>query len=737
MVEYKNLPPALLRDGLFCVWKYENREGKPTKVPYNPRTGGRAQSTNPATFAPLDTALAVLGQYDGLGVGIFGHVGAIDIDHCIDDCIDDNGELSPLAFDVMDTIKGYTEYSPSGHGLRILFKAAGFQYDKARYYINNQKLGLEIYIAGCTNKFVTVTGNALTPGLEIEEHGEQLAAVLEKYMVRTKTKKTTPASASCGPVELDDVALIEKAKKGRNGEQFAALWAGDTSSYQSQSEADMALCNWLAWWTNKDAARMDRLFRSSGLMREKWDRRQSGSTYGAITIQEAIASCSGGYDPQTYFKRTEESVAANRCNHDIKSSQKNVKAKMAPQKKRIGIDAIAAALQELGISLRYNQLLKEAEVLGLPGCYSCENATNILPIYLMDYLRACGYLGVTQQAVDGCLSCIADQNRYNPIREFLSSGDWDGEDRFPEIYRILGVESIRHQTYITKWFMQCVALGLNDESHPVGADGVLVLQGDQGLAKTSFFRIMSPFPRWFVEGAIIDMSNKDTIITALSGWITELGELDSTLKKEQMSLKAFITRPEDRIRTPYSRNDTRSPRRTSFCGTVNPKEYLKDETGSRRFWTVPVTNVDKKALFALDRDWVKQVWLQTHAMYQADPNGFRLVDEEIRELQADNREFDAPLPYELEIRELLDYSLPVSQWEWWRTGELARLMPGNADAGRVGRALQRIKSEIQNAVTQDTSAHHYLTNVNRLWCGYSETLLPLRHFSVVGEVKVR
>ena len=74
MVEYKNLPPALLRDGLFCVWKYENREGKPTKVPYNPRTGGRAQSTNPATFAPLDTALAVLGQYDGLGVGIFGHV---------------------------------------------------------------------------------------------------------------------------------------------------------------------------------------------------------------------------------------------------------------------------------------------------------------------------------------------------------------------------------------------------------------------------------------------------------------------------------------------------------------------------------------------------------------------------------------------------------------------------------------------------------------------------------------
>ena len=315
MIEVKNLPPALLKNGYFCCWRYEGRDGKRTKVPYNPRTGGRAQSTNPATFAPLDAALKVLesGKYDGLGVGIFGDLGAIDIDHCIDD----NGELSPLAFDVMNMVQGYTEYSPSGRGLRILFKATGFQYDKARYYINNQKLGLEIYIAGCTNKFVTVTGNALTPGLEIEEHGAQLAAVLAKYMVRPQAKKSTLLPASGGAVGLDDQALIDKAKKGRNGAQFAALWSGDIFGYNSRSEADMALCNWLAWWTNKDAGRMDRLFRSSGLMRDKWDRRQSGSTYGAITIQNAIASCSGGYDPQTHFKRKAEKITADTINGPV------------------------------------------------------------------------------------------------------------------------------------------------------------------------------------------------------------------------------------------------------------------------------------------------------------------------------------------------------------------------------------------------------------------------------------
>ena len=83
-------------------------------------------------------------------------------------------------------------------------------------------------------------------------------------------------------------------RKGRNGAAFSALWNGDISAYPSHSEADVALCNILAWWTNCDPARMDRLFRQSGLMREKWDRKQSGTTYGAITIKNAASSTRDG-----------------------------------------------------------------------------------------------------------------------------------------------------------------------------------------------------------------------------------------------------------------------------------------------------------------------------------------------------------------------------------------------------------------------------------------------------------
>lgn len=359
----------------------------------------------------------------------------------------------------------------------------------------------------------------------------------------------------------------------------------------------------------------------------------------------------------------------------------------------VSIETVNAALEDLEISVKYNLLTKDVDISGLPSCYSKDNAVDILPVYLSDYMRSNDFSGVTRPNIDGCLNCIADANRYNPLLDYLSAGVWDGKDRLQEIYRILGVQLPRHQNYIKKWFIQCVALGLrkdDDSERPFGAEGVLVLQGKQGLAKTSFFRIMSPFPRWFVEGAIIDMRDKDSQLKVLRTLIAELGELDGTIKKEQTSLKAFITSAEDRIRKPFGRVETRSVRRTSFCGTVNPKDYLKDDTGSRRWWTVPITHVDKKTLFSLKRSFVNQFWFQIYQLYLEDPNGFRLTDAESRALQNENRAFEQPMKYEIELTELLDFTIPFEHWEWWKTGELAKRISDRADPGQVGKALKRV-----------------------------------------------
>jgi hypothetical protein len=103
------------------------------------------------------------------------------------------------------------------------------------------------------------------------------------------------------PVDLDDQALLDRAMRATNGVKFRTLWAGDTSGYSSASEADAALALLLAFWTGRDVARMDQLFRLSGLMREKWDSRRGESTYGGQTIARAVERCE-----ETYQQRREQ-----------------------------------------------------------------------------------------------------------------------------------------------------------------------------------------------------------------------------------------------------------------------------------------------------------------------------------------------------------------------------------------------------------------------------------------------
>lgn len=285
---YDALPPALRENALFCVWRREPRNGKTTKVPYEAVSGNRAKSNDEATFCDYQTALGVVSAYDGLGIGIFHGICALDIDHCFE-C----GQPSAMAQDIIKTMDAYTELSPSGTGIRILFNASGFHYDKARYYINNQKLGLEAYVTGATNKFVTVTGNVLLDR-DICERGEALKKVLDKYMLRPQKVDSSVAPAKS---YLSDKSVIDRACASANGEKFKRLWSGDVGGYASASEADMALASMLAFWCGGDITQMDRLFRQSGLFREKWDRPQGGSTYGRITLEQAVSGTTEFYTP--------------------------------------------------------------------------------------------------------------------------------------------------------------------------------------------------------------------------------------------------------------------------------------------------------------------------------------------------------------------------------------------------------------------------------------------------------
>lgn len=291
MINTQNIPVSLRQEGRFCCWRYEDRDGRPTKVPYNPLTGYGAKSTDPKTFGTFEQAMFAKDMcgYDGIGIGIFEPFCAIDIDHCIDEY----ATFSDLAAKVMGIMDSYTEISPSGTGLRIIFKAPGIKYDRSAYLINNQKLGIEVYVSGATNRYVTITGHAIGDN-KINDRSEQLQKVLDLFMRREVRQNRTEYIPTPYRMLFSDEVVVKRAGKARNGELFRQLMSGDYSMYQKgngqpdESRADVALCNILAFWCSGDAEQIDRIFRSSGLMRAKWDEMRGAQTYGQLTIRKAI-----------------------------------------------------------------------------------------------------------------------------------------------------------------------------------------------------------------------------------------------------------------------------------------------------------------------------------------------------------------------------------------------------------------------------------------------------------------
>ena len=293
-VNFVNIPDVLKQTASFCVWKLEKRSGRPTKVPYNPRTGAMARTNDPSTFADFNTAMKsyAIGGWDGIGYRVSEGIGAIDIDHCIRE----DGSLNDVAASILGIFPdAYFERSPSGTGLRGFFRLSpDFAYDKTVYYINNRKHGLEVYLPGTTNRFVTVTGDMFRAGT-VERDDDALRNLLDTFMKRSTrvSAKTIEASSY-----LDDDGVIAHALASESGDKFKALYAGNwEEGYDSQSDADMALVSILAFWCGNVEEQIDRIFRTSGLMRDKWDRMTGDRTYGQITIRNAVSTNSEIYTP--------------------------------------------------------------------------------------------------------------------------------------------------------------------------------------------------------------------------------------------------------------------------------------------------------------------------------------------------------------------------------------------------------------------------------------------------------
>lgn len=286
---YEQIPQELKALPNWICWDAvpDEKRGKIKKVPINALTGGGAMSNNPSTWCDFDTAVRASEKHSGIGF-MFGGCPyfGVDIDGKEEELeAYQRGENGNIISEFISTLQSYAEISQSGKGIHIICR--GTLPKRGR-----RKGSVEMYEDG---RFFVMTGNSCSEYEGIAECSDSIKPLHEKYIGggHEPVAKAVPA------VRLDTADQIIKAAAGaKNGGKFVSLYSGRTAGYASQSEADMAFCSMLAFWTGCDADKMDMIFRSSGLMREKWDRAQSGSTYGAITIQKAIADCDKTYSPK-------------------------------------------------------------------------------------------------------------------------------------------------------------------------------------------------------------------------------------------------------------------------------------------------------------------------------------------------------------------------------------------------------------------------------------------------------
>lgn len=693
---YENIPAELKALPRWVCWKFEQRGGKMTKVPYTP-TGRRAKSNDPATWAAFDECRAAheRGRFDGIGFQLDGSgIVGVDIDHARDAA----GNWNTAAADITERLASYAEISPSGEGVHIFIKAV-----KPGNKSKNAAAGVEMYD---TKRFFTVTGNLYREGLNaVQERQEALKGVYFKYLeppqnVTATTGREKHAAVDFAP--LDDAAIIELFESGKaggqksdRGKELQAYWKGMPGLYTDDlSTADLSLCNALAFWTQKDTAQMDRLFRQSGLYlldgrAEKWNTKHNsaGQTYGEMTIAAAVAACKVVYSARNLTGRFNNEPVVKQnfpvCNLEgkpIKTHWQN----------------LAFLLRRWRYEVKYNEISKEVEFY---------RDGKKLAVKYDDFVTEMqgeankSGLGCSRQDTRAMLNLIASKNRYNPFTDYLEScfNQWTAAGGQKVYFNRLCSALVLNTNFtaagrsaflydlLRKWLLQAVKLGYNDGT--MSPQNILIMQAEGGIGKTRFAHwLFKERPALVKSGEKLDPTNKDSVIKLTKYALVELGEIGQTVKAEKIdALKQFFTQNEDEYRAPFDIAVQKHPRRTSFLGTINESDFLIDRTGERRYFVLPLTAIDWQQLERLPP---AMLWGEIYAAAVVDGEPWYLNYDEIKQLNQLNQVFACTTSTEEALFALLDFATPRERWKLWRVSDLSFYLFGDRkQAAKVGKVL--------------------------------------------------
>jgi len=599
--------PCILREQPnWVLYDLDNdKNGKPTKVPYQPSHPSKKARTNkPSTWDTFDQAVASMNGHAGLGCvttkernWVF-----IDWDHVIV-----NGELPVWMQRILEQIRSYAEASPSGTGIHQIVQGtvhAGHKYGC-----------LEMYSEG---RFFTFTGNRLL------SHPTTIEAVNVDWLYRLLTAR------------VFDFTRNPKLK---------AFLNGDITGYPSPSEADMGFCSQLAG-LGLAAEDIDRLVRLSELYRDKWDEKHGAQTYGEMTIQKVLES-----------QRNKPVIA---CSVAVGSGEQ---WRTALLKNKTGTikPLLANVLLVLRNDPKYQGLVSYNE-LALTTVIQRQTPWGSKPGAIWTDFDDSQFAALLQQ--DGiavntriaaeAVGTIAQETPFHPVRTYLRLRVWDGKQRVDSWLSVyLGAEANDYTHAVGRcWLISAIARAMIPG---VQVDHLLLLLGIQGSGKSSGLRAL--FGADFFSDRLSPLGSKDSYVELQGVWCVELSELSAMRRSEIEATKSFLTARVDHVRLPYARRAQALPRQCVFCGTSNDQNPFSDPTGSRRFWPVRTGKIDIPAL-TRDRD---QLWAEAVALFDAGEKWWFESPELIRTAAREADEHYAPGVWDDQILDWCEH--PTSRFK--------------------------------------------------------------------------
>ena len=618
--------------------------------------------TKEDTWLDLETAQKNFsGQFLNI---ILKNLTVVDFDHVLDEQGDFKSDKAKAWYDLLTRTACFCELSLSKHGLHIFMRptqALNNQFsividDNIKIEVfsyNDEKIGKKLNITGwcykCESKAPIIVG---------ADADLYLGLLHSDYIKQTEKQKA-----------------LEKAERKQKKEQrakFAEIERALTYiNYDISSDLEtIDIIDAL-----KSVGAPQDIYRqwSGGKNIELWEEGKADLEKPYIDSEKVIFDIAKehGYEPKIQWKLWIE---------EGNKEYPNAKA----------ITNIEVLLKWLKWDVKFNDVTKRQDIF-IHG----EKQKGLIEDYSLELLEKATQNGLktNEDFILKSLATLARRNHYSPVCDFLNDccENYDSKDYFEDFFKIFefkdNQDPILAKTLMWKWLLTACVMAFNIDGKDA-ADGILILQGNQGIGKTRLLSRLVPNREWFAKGLTLNPRDKDDYIRNFQIWIGELGEFGDNMRRDTIDgLKRYATASEDRLRLPYAREFSIVPRMTAFIGTANDEKFLKDDTGNRRYWVIGLKSIDNDANIN-----IKGLWGQVMQAYKNGESHYLEVDLRAK-LNDSNSKFESISGEEDILLDRLELNASIENYKKLTLTELCDNLGLPIDRGnttKLGKALRHM-----------------------------------------------